>query len=97
MINKKQKAKGVSIIVVVVLLISICLLQYNENSIIANAEIDKIIGWGIKRATNNMQPDVGSNNKKILEDNGGICLGKDIEKVIYFLELFFLHLLSQQT
>ena len=67
----------------VVLLVLICLLKYNENSLVTNANIDKTIGWGIKRATNNMQPDVGSSNKKILEDNGGICLGKDTEKVIY--------------
>lgn len=30
-----------------------------------------------------MQPDVGETNKKILEENSGICLGKDTEKVIY--------------
>ena len=83
MINKKQRAKGVIIIGAVLLLISICVLQYSENSLITNAEIDKTIGWGIKRVTNNMQPDVGSSNKKILEDNGGICLGDDLEKVIY--------------
>ena len=81
--NKKQKAKGRIIIGAILLLISICVLQYNENSIMTNAEVDKTIGWGIKRATNNMQPDVGTSNKKILEDNGGICLGKDTEKVIY--------------
>ena len=83
MINKKQRAKGAIMIGAVLLLISICVLQYNENSLITNAEIDKTIGWGIKRATNNMQPDVGSSNKKILEDNGGICLGSDLEKAIY--------------
>lgn len=83
MINKKQRAKGVIIIGAVLLLISICVLQYNENSLIANAEIDKTICWGIKRATNNMQPDVGSTNKKILEENGGICLGNDLDKAIF--------------
>ena len=44
---------------------------------------EKTIGWGIKRAKNNMQPDVGASNKTLLEENGGICLGKDVEKVIY--------------
>ena len=83
MINKKQRAKVVILIGTVLLLISICVLQYNEESLITNAEIDKTIGWGIKRNTNNMQPDVGSSNKKILEDNGGICLGNDLDKTIY--------------
>ena len=44
---------------------------------------NKTIGWGIKRATNNMQPDVGANNKQLLEKNDGICLGKDTEKSLY--------------
>ena len=44
---------------------------------------NKTMSWGIKRASNNQQPDVGSSNKKLLEENGGICLGKETEKVIY--------------
>ena len=44
---------------------------------------NKKIGWGIKRAKNNIQPDVGSANKQLLEENGGICLGKETEKYIY--------------
>ena len=44
---------------------------------------NKTIGWGIKRAKNNMQPDVGTTNKNLLEENEGICLGDDLEKVIY--------------
>jgi len=30
-----------------------------------------------------MQPDVGATNKQVLEENDGICLGKDTEKTIY--------------
>ena len=44
---------------------------------------NKTKGWGIKRAENNMQPDVGATNKQVLEENDGICLGKDTEKTIY--------------
>ena len=58
-------------------------MQANEKIIRTAADSDKTIGWGIKRASNNMQPDVGAANKKVLEENEGICLGKDTEKVIY--------------
>lgn len=86
MINKKEKAKSIIIISVVLIIFSICLIQLNIDTIIptaAGAESNKTIGWGIKRANNNLQPDVGAANKKMLEENGGICLGKDMEKVIY--------------
>ena len=57
----------------------------NENTATTSTALldNKTIGWGIKRASNNMQPDVGAANKQLLEENGGICLGKDTEKSIY--------------
>ena len=70
-----------------VLLFSICAVQLNQNNrfIDTSAKIENNpkIEWGIKRAKNNMQPDVGAENKKVLEENGGICFGSDLEKVIY--------------
>ena len=75
--------KNLIIICATLLLFSICAIQLNENYIATVAESGKTIGWGIKRAPNNMQPDVGASNKKVLEENEGICLGSDIEKVIY--------------
>lgn len=85
---KNQKAKSIIFMGVVLIIFSICVIQLNENtgSIISTAaegDSNKTIGWGIKRATNNQQPDVGASNKTILEENGGICLGKDTTKNIY--------------
>ena len=85
---EKEKAKSVIVIGIVLVVFSICLIQLNENnklleSVTAQLTDSKTIGWGVKRAKDNMQPDVGVNNKKVLEENGGICLGKDMEKVIY--------------
>ena len=76
--------KKIIIIGTVLIIFSICVIQLNTNIIQpTSVGSEKTIGWGIKRASNNMQPDVGASNKKILEENGGICLGKDTEKVIY--------------
>lgn len=85
MIDKKEKTKSMLIVGAILIIFSICLIQLNFENIIptvAGAN-EKTIGWGIKRANNNMQPDVGVANKKLLEENGGICLGKDTEKIIY--------------
>lgn len=44
---------------------------------------NKKIGWGIKRNDNHEQPDVGSENKNILEQYNGIALGNNEKKYIY--------------
>ena len=44
---------------------------------------DKKNAWGIKRNNEHQQPDVGSANRKILEDNNGMCLGNKDKKIIY--------------
>ncbi len=51
----------------------------DTNSSVSNQKIE----WGIKRNDNHEQPDVGSKNRKILEENNGICLGNAEEKIIY--------------
>lgn len=85
MINKKE---NIIIIVGVLILFSICTIGINLNTkgsipTVSRDFDKKAIGWGIKRANNNMQPDVGESNKKLLEENNGICLGKSTEKNIY--------------
>ena len=83
---KKEKIKDTIIIVVGLMIFSICAIQLkNKDTISTSSELknEKTIGWGIKREKNHMQPDVGKENKKILEENGGICLGKYGNKSIY--------------
>lgn len=41
------------------------------------------IGWGIKRATNNEQPDLGKNNEKIINQYSGIAIGNKESKYVY--------------
>ena len=82
--NKKEKARNMIIIGAVLIVFSICVIQLNGSAILpTSAQSEKTIGWGIKRANNNMQPDVGEANKEMLEENGGICLGNDLDKYIY--------------
>ena len=68
------------IIIFVVTIVDINMKEgIDTNSSVSNQKIE----WGIKRNDNHEQPDVGSKNRKILEENNGICLGNAEEKIIY--------------
>lgn len=51
----------------------------NEDASLSN----KKIGWGIKRNDNHSQPDLGANNKKLIEQYNGIAIGNSEEKNVY--------------
>ena len=44
---------------------------------------NKCIGWGIKRAENHAQPDIGSQNKALIEKYNGIAMGSKDSKNVY--------------
>ena len=48
-----------------------------------NVSNNKKIGWGIKRNNTHEQPDVGKENKELLDKNNGICLGNKDKKYLY--------------
>ena len=88
--NLKNK-KEIKYIIICLLLVAIFCLsviyskkEETENVVQTNSELsNKKIEWGIKRNTNHEQPDVGAENKKVLEENGGICLGNSKAPYIY--------------
>ena len=75
------------IIIVIVGIFSLSNIKAKNEENINTSNISSIsnkkIGWGIKRNNNHEQPDVGSENKKILEENNGICIGNVEKKYIY--------------
>ncbi len=82
---KNIKYGIMGILIMIIFSLSIISMQREKAEIMTNAEIlnNRKIGWGIKRNDNHEQPDVGSNNKKVLEENKGICLGDKEKKNIY--------------
>lgn len=80
--NKKLILIGMLVIVI----FSLSVINMNEEKILnVNAKqlSNKKIGWGIKKNDNHEQPDVGDINRKILEENNGICLGNKDKMYIY--------------
>ena len=80
----KNKKIIIGILTVMIFTLSIAGVK-DKSNVETNAEglSNQKIGWGIKRADNHEQPDVGSKNREILEANNGICLGNKQKKYIY--------------
>ena len=74
-----------SIIIIFIAIFSMIDGKKSESVVQTMAEniSNKKIRWGIKRNSEHNQPDVGSLNRNILEENKGICLGEKWEKIIY--------------
>lgn len=87
-VNKKiiLKIFVIVFLIILILFLSIFLSLKQEKTLETNSDIsvsNKKIGWGIKRNDKHEQPDVGKENRKILEEYGGICLGNSESKNIY--------------
>ena len=57
----------------------------NENTVATSGAVlsNKKIGWGIKRAENHEQPDLGSSNLNLLQKYDGIGIGNSKDKFVY--------------
>lgn len=82
---KKKKLKIMIMSLLILSIFTLSVVKSNEEleTITTSVNPDKKIGWGIKRNDNHEQPDVGKENRSILEENGGICLGNSEKKYIY--------------
>ena len=83
---KKQSVRNIMIMVLLIAMISLTIIQSQQEKLIntnAGTVSNKKIEWGIKRNDNHEQPDLGSENRKVLEENNGIALGNSESKTIY--------------
>ena len=83
---RKRNIKLVFVIILIVLIVLLTVNLSNKNKVVeTSSEIisAKKIEWGLKRNDNHNQPDVGKENRKILEENNGICLGNKDKKILY--------------
>ena len=83
---RKQSVRNIMIMVLLIGMISLTIIQSQKEKLIntnAGTVSTKKIEWGIKRNDNHEQPDLGSENRKVLEENSGIALGNSESKAIY--------------
>lgn len=83
--ENKIKFKIFLIVILIIAIFSISITKnQNEVSVSSNGNIsNKKIGWGIKRNINHEQPDLGKENKKLIEENHGLAMGNNQKKYIY--------------
>lgn len=90
----KKKSIFVSAVSITAMLSTLifCTIENNtfkpkETSAIVTEDIsnlsNKKICWGIKRANNHEQPEVGKENKRIIDKYNGMCLGNSEKKYLY--------------
>lgn len=87
-IFQKINISSVLLSVALIFIFTFSVIQTNkqqENIVMTSTSAisNKKIGWGIKRNDNHNQPDVGAENKRIIEKYEGICLGSNDKKYIY--------------
>ena len=83
---KEKQIRNLSVMILLVIIITLTVIQNQQEKYMdtnAGAVSTKKIEWGIKRNDNHEQPELGSENRKILEKNSGIALGNSESKSIY--------------
>ena len=76
---------GMLVILLAVLTITSNVVE-NKNTIQTSAGVNldnKKVEWGIRRSDNHEQPDLGSKNKKLIDENEDIAMGNKEEKYVY--------------
>lgn len=80
--NSKKIISGITLTLVILMLTVIVgpkTTKLTSGEVLSN----KKIGWGIKRNDNNNQPDLGSENEKLINKYNGIAMGNNESKTIY--------------
>ena len=83
---KYKKYIGIIICAVICMGVLCVLKNENANNVIAtNAGTlsNQKIGWGLKRAENHEQPDLGSKNKQLIDKYDGMAMGNKEKACVY--------------
>ena len=79
-----KKISGLALVFVVIFIWAF--YSYQNESIMTSSDVlsNQKIGWGIKRADNHEQPDLGSVNLELIKKYDGIAIGNKEKKYVYF-------------
>ena len=84
--SKKNFIKILFTLLIVVFTFSVIKIS-QKDSVETSGQIENLdnkkIGWGIKRNDNHNQPDLGSVNKQIIDEENGIAMGNKDSKKVY--------------
>ena len=69
----------IAIFTISVINVNTTTVQTSSSGIVSSKKIE----WGIKRTDNHEQPDLGAENKRIIDEYNGICIGNSQKPYIY--------------
>lgn len=69
----------IAIFTISVINVNTTTVQTSSSGIVSSKKIE----WGIKRTDNHEQPDLGAENKRIIDEYNGICIGNSKKPYIY--------------
>jgi len=71
----------------IICICSLCVLKRNQDVSLVKVNAEALsntkIEWGIKRAQNHEQPDLGSKNKQLIDEYDGIAMGTKKKPYVY--------------
>lgn len=87
-ILKKNKVKNLTTLIIssFIFLFAFSILCTNNKTVETSAQTtvsNKKIEWGIKRGKDHAQPDLGSENKRIIDEYEGISMGNSEKPYVY--------------
>ena len=82
-INHTTKILTLICLTLTIFTITVVISPKSTSETSGEALSNKKIGWGIKRNDNNIQPDLGAENKKLIDKYNGIAMGNNDDKTIY--------------
>ena len=84
---KNKKGYIILVLIICIFTFSVMIINsnLNESAVATSTSVlsNKKISWGIKRADNHEQPDLGSSNLKLLQEYDGIAMGNSKDKFVY--------------
>lgn len=85
MLERRIKKLTTLFILGMTFLFMFSVISLNQDTVQTSANVvsDKKIEWGIKRNDNHEQPDLGSENKRIIDKYNGISMGNKEKPYIY--------------
>ena len=82
-INHTTKIITAICLTLTIFTITVIANQQNTKETSGETLSNKKIGWGIKRNDNHEQPDLGAENKRLIDKYNGMAMGNNEDKNIY--------------
>ena len=85
MVEKQKNILIIFLVIFVATAIISIFLGSNKQTVRTSSGVlsNKTIGWGLKRGKDHAQPNMGAENRKLIEEYEGLAIGNETDKFVY--------------